>query len=422
MIKNRFIFNEVEYNIYSENNKVVVLLWPRQVWKTTIMKYFVSELENKMQKVLFLDLDIYKNYEKVESYNKFINYLKINWYNENDKNYYYVFLDEFQKYKDFTKVLKNIYDNNLNIKIIVSWSSSLTIKNNVSESLAWRKRIINIYPLKFKEFLLFKNEQKLYDNYENISNLKWKWLYNSLENYYVLLYEFMIFGWYPAVVLEDDYKEKQKVLADIFDLFIRKDLWEYLKIDKIKIVKDILKFIAINNWWKIRYQEIAEISNVSMHTIKNYIEILKELFLFIELKPYYTNKNLEIVKMPKIYFIDNWVRNYFIKNFIELDLRQDKWELFEWFVLWEFIKMWVDIESIKYWNDKNKREVDLIIDNISKIIPYEIKFKKIIKSKDLLWLKAFTEKYNVKGNLINLDINSETEIYNFLLSFDLWNI
>jgi len=419
MIKNRFIFSEVEHNIYSENNKVVVLLWPRQVWKTTIMKYFVSELEKKMEKVMFLDLDIYKNYEKVENYNKFINYLKINWYDEVDDNYYYVFLDEFQKYKDFTKVLKNIYDNNSNIKIIVSWSSSLTIKNNVSESLAWRKRIINIYPLKFKEFLLFKNEQKLYDNYENISKLKWKWLYSSLENYYVLLYEFMIFGWYPAVVLEDNYVEKQKILADIFDLFIRKDLWEYLKIDKIKVVKDILKFIAINNWWKIRYQEIAEISNVSMHTIKNYIEILKELFLFIELKPYYTNKNLEIVKMPKIYFIDNWVRNYFIKNFIELDLRQDKWELFEWFVLWEFIKIWVDVDSIKYWNDKNKREVDVIIDNISEIIPYEIKFKKIIKSKDLLWLKVFTKKYNVKWNLINLDINSKTETYNFLLSFNL---
>jgi len=42
-----------------------------------------------------------------------------------------------------------------------------------------------------------------------------------------------------------------------------------------------------------------------MYTIKNYIELLKELFVFVELKPYFTNKNLEIVKIPKIYFIDN---------------------------------------------------------------------------------------------------------------------
>lgn len=240
-----------------------------------------------------------------------------------------------------------------------------------------------------------------------------------MKNYYYLLYEFMIFGWYPAVVLENDFLEKQKILGDIFDLFIKKDLWEYLKIDTIKIVKDILKYIAINNWWKLKYQSLAELSNTSMHNIKNYIEILKELFIFIELKPYFTNKNLELVKIPKIYFIDNWVRNYFIKNFINLDLRQDSWELFEWFILWEFVKSGIDLESIKYWNDKNKREVDIVIDNISEITPYEIKFKKIIKSKDLIWLKAFWKEYNKKWNLINLNINEEKEEINFKLPFNL---
>jgi len=417
MIKDRLIFKEVEKNIFSDNNKVIVLLWPRQVWKTTVMKYFYDKLQNKNTKNVFLDLDIYENYEKVENYDKFINYLKINWYKNNDKNYFYVFLDEFQKYKDFTKVMKNVYDNNLNIKIIASWSSSLTIKNNVSESLAWRKRIINIFPLNFEEFLIFKDENDLYKNYKNIINLIWKNLFGSLKNYYFLLNEFMIFWWYPAVVLENDYNEKQKILWDIFDMFIRKDLWEYLKIDKIKIVKDILRYIAINNWWKIRYQEIAEISNVSMYTIKNYIELLKELFVFVELKPYFTNKNLEIVKIPKIYFIDNWVRNYFIKNFVKLELRQDAWELFEWFILWEFIKSWQDLDSLKYWNDKNKREVDIIIDNISNISSFEIKYKKRIKSNDLVWLKAFKETYNVKWNLINLDINDSNNDYNFMLPF-----
>jgi predicted AAA+ superfamily ATPase len=274
-------------------------------------------------------------------------------------------------------------------------------------------------PLNFEEFLLFKKEDNLYKNYKNLIKLKWDKLFNSLKDYYSLLYEFMIFGWYPAVVLEENIVEKQNILWDIFDLFIKKDLWEYLNIDKVKIVKDILKYISINNWWKIKFQNIAEITNSSIHTIKNYIEILKELFIFIELKPYFTNKNLELVKIPKIYFIDNWVRNYFIKNFIELSLRQDKWELFEWFIIWEFIKSWIDFESIKYWNDKNKREVDIIIDNISEIIPYEIKFKNQIKSTDLIWLKAFKKEYNKKWNLINLDINSKTDEFNFILPFNL---
>ena len=72
----------------------------------------------------------------------------MNWYSKEQENYFYIFLDEFQKYKDFTKILKNIYDNNSNIKIIASGSSSLTIKNNIQESLAWRKRIIYFYRIK----------------------------------------------------------------------------------------------------------------------------------------------------------------------------------------------------------------------------------------------------------------------------------
>jgi len=422
MIEKRLVFSDVEKNIYSQNNKVLILLWPRQVWKTTIMKYFQKKLEQNWEKSIYLDLDVYENFEKINSYEKFINFLTINWYSKEQENYFYIFLDEFQKYKDFTKILKNIYDNNSNIKIIASGSSSLTIKNNIQESLAWRKRIINIFPLNFEEFLLFKKEFELHKNYKNLKNLSWKDLFDSLKSYYNFLYEFMVFGGYPAVVLENDLQEKQNILWNIFDLFIKKDLWEYLKIDKIKIVKDILKYIAINNWWKIKYQNIAEISNTSIHTIKNYIEILKELFIFVELKPYFTNKNLELVKTPKIYFIDNWVKNYFIKNFVELDLRQDSWKLFEWFIISEFIKTGVDLESLKYWNDKNKREVDLIIDNISNISAYEIKFKKNIKAKDLSWLKAFSDIYNIEWNLINLDIQEKTENFNFILWFNVLKI
>jgi predicted AAA+ superfamily ATPase len=115
----------------------------------------------------------------------------------------------------------------------------------------------------------------------------------------------MTFGGYPAVVLENDIQEKQKILGDIFDLFIKKDLGEYLKVEKVRIVSDILRYLAVNNGNKIKYDEIAQSANIALQTVKNYLQILKELFILVELKPYFTNKNLELVKMPKRYFIDN---------------------------------------------------------------------------------------------------------------------
>ena len=91
------------------------------------------------------------------------------------------------------------------------------------------------------------------------------------------------------------------------------------------------------------------------------------------------------------------IRNYFIKNFLEdINLRIDKWELFEWVVLQELVKKWV--KEIKYRRTKTKIEVDFVIDNVLNVDIIEAKFKDNIKSKDFYWLKRFKEIYQ---NLVN---------------------
>jgi predicted AAA+ superfamily ATPase len=231
------------------------------------------------------------------------------------------------------------------------------------------------------------------------------------------LEEFLLFGGYPAVVLEQKREEKQKILGDIFDLFIKKDLGEYLKIEKVKTMSDILKFLAVNNGNKIKYDEIAKIVNVSLPTVKNYLQILKELFILVELKPYFTNKNLELVKIPKIYFLDNGVRNYFIKNFVEPELRQDKGNLFEGFFIGELLKKGVEPELIKYRNDKNQREVDVVLDNIDHLEAYELKYKKNLNSNDFIGIKAFSEEYKAILHLVNLDRQEKKMEIDFILPF-----
>ncbi|MDR0608289.1 MAG: AAA family ATPase [Candidatus Peribacteria bacterium] len=137
-----------------------------------MMKHFFNLLREKKEKAVFLDIDIYENYEKIATYDKFINFLLLNGYEKTSKSVFYVFLDEFQKYADFTNILKNVYDNHENIKVIASGSSSLTIKNAIQETLAGRKRIINIFPLNFEEFLLFKGEDEVLKNLPNSKKLK----------------------------------------------------------------------------------------------------------------------------------------------------------------------------------------------------------------------------------------------------------
>jgi hypothetical protein len=73
------------------------------------------------------------------------------------------------------------------------------------------------------------------------------------------------------------------------------------------------------------------------------------------------------------------------------------------------LKKGVDAELIKYWNDKNQREVDIIIDRIERLQVYELKYKKSLNSDDLTGVKAFEKVYATDLKLVNLDVQEERD-------------
>jgi len=414
MVLTRKIFENLKEQ--AKDRKISLLIGARQVGKTTLLKELFNQLSVK-NKCIFLDLDILSNYEKVSSFENLLNTIKLNGYEEKQKEFFYIFLDEFQKYSPLARIMKNVYDNLPNVKIYASGSSSLTIKNQVQESLAGRKTINELFPLSFEEFLFFKKEENLVNNLKNIKKLKGDNLLGSLKEYRNLLEEFMVFGGFPEVVIKSSKEEKIQALSSIFDLYIRKDLVEYLNIDRILNVKRLIEFLAVKNGQKIKYEEISKVSSLNFNEIKKYIEVLSETYFIKEIRPFFTNKNKEIVKIPKIYFIDNGVRNYFINNFNQIKLRDDGGFLFEGFVLSELIK--TGIENIWFWNDKNLEEVDFILKKEGNIIPIEIKFKEDLKSTDFSGLNVFLDSYKQvkKAYLINLNQQKKEKKISLMLPY-----
>jgi hypothetical protein len=400
-----------------KDKKVSLLIGARQVGKTTILKALHKEL-SAGSKAVFLDLDIYSNYERVNTFENFVNTLKLNGYDENQSELFYVFLDEFQRYPGLTLIIKNIYDNFDNIKIYASGSSSIKIKNEIQESLAGRKRTNNIYPLSFEEFLWFKEDEDAIQHLHNIRELKGKQLKQPTSKLLVYLTEFMVSGGYPEVVLEND---KAGVLESIFDLYVKKDLLEYLDVSKISLAKRLIEYLAINNGQKIKYNDIGQVCSLRYKDVLDYVELLKETYLIIDLRPFFSNKNSELVKIPKIYFMDNGVRNYFINNFNPVNMRNDSGFLFEGFVLSELLKSGIKTDVIKFWQDKNKHEVDIVLDFIRKQIPIEIKYKENLKHEDFLGLKAFCAMYPKTHTpfLINLNRQEQDKKYELILPYDL---
>ena len=396
MIKPRKIFQQLL--VEKDSKKISILIGPRQVGKTTLLKEIYKTTGG-----VFLNIDNLSDYEKASSYQNLLNSLKIQGYKENQKGFFYVFMDEFQKYGDLSIVMKNIYDQHDNIKIFASGSSSLLIKNNIQESLAGRKRILYIYPLDFEEFLLFKERSDLVEQIKNLKTIKKvKECSKLLPEVFLYWEEFVIFGGYPEVALCSKDQKKQ-ALANIFDLYLKKDLVDFLDVQALPSAQQLVRQLAINNGCLANYSQYGARTGLDGKLVKNYIKILQETFLIMVLKPYFINKNKEISKAPKIYFLDNGVRNYFYNNFNNLNLRNDTGFLFEGFYLGELIKNGEDLENIKYFRSKNGVEVDLILDRVSEIVPIELKCKDQIKLRDFQGLLNFMNEYKIKESyLVNI--------------------
>ncbi len=417
MYKNRHVYPLLVRQ--KNNGKITILIGARQVGKTTLLRRLYDQF-NDDHLCLFLDLDIYSHYEQVSSYENLINTLILNGYQTEQPELFVLFLDEFQRYADISRVLKSVYDHHPNIKIYTSGSSSLAINEQIQESLAGRKRVLRIYPLNFKEYLHFCNRDDLCEKMSKLSAVQTDNLDILLPDLFEELYRFLIYGGYPEVTQAEG-REKKEVLASIFDLYVKKDLVDFLKVDRIRHAKTLIRYLAVNNGQETSFSQLAQVAAIDEKTAKNYVEILMETFIVSVHSPWFTNRNKELVKTPKIYFLDNGARNFFINNFNPLDIRADSSFLFEGYVISELIKSGMMPEQIKFWRTKNRQEVDLILNDGGELKPVEIKYKKHLKSTDYKGLKSYRKAYpNCHHSyLVNLSSNSMTNEVQHLSPFDL---
>jgi predicted AAA+ superfamily ATPase len=393
----RKIYRKLKDNV--DNNKIIILTGSRQVGKTTLMKMLIEDIDKKYA---FLDMDIVFNREHGETLEKFLDFLILNGYQDNDEKFY-IFVDEFQKAPELASIFKNIYDHYPNIKIFASGSSSLLIKKNIKESLAGRKFIFEIYPLDFEEFLIFKQDKKILENYKNIQKLKSKDI-DWPAKFEKLVDEYLRFGGYPEVVLSESEETKKMILTSIFDLYLEKDIMSFSGIENISAFKKLVEVLAVNNGQILNYNALSRLLGLHNKTVRSYIRLLEETYLIKTIKPYHTNKNKEIKKSPKIYFIDLGVRNYFVNNFNGINKRADKGQIWETYILGEFLKN--NYKQIKFWRTRQGQEVDFIIEE-NGIIPLEVKYKTKGKHDDYANLVKFLDTYNLQKAYIVSDNRNE---------------
>lgn len=370
-----YIKREIEDKVIGslESNKAIFILGARQVGKTTLLQ----QLKNVVgeENSLYYDIEFPDN---LELFSGTIENILSRWRFErkNPGSRCYVFLDEIQYINDFSKKVKLLTDHYADeFKLIMTGSSSAMIRYQFKESLVGRKEIYILYPLNFREFCYFKGEEKiarLVCSGEEVSPTHPLLLISS--HIEMLMSEFITFGGFPEVVLSNSSEKKITLLNEIVSSYIIKDIKNLFQIEKIEQVNRLIRCLAENTGKEMNISELAKDVGLHRETLQKYLNILEDSFIIGILRPFYSNLNKELRKMPKAYLLDTGLRNMLVKNFTLLSKRQDKGELVENAFFNRLYYSKNAATTIHYWKTKAGQEIDFIKRENDLITAYEVKY------------------------------------------------
>lgn len=271
------------------------LIGPRRVGKSVILKQLLVNLIE--QKNIEPTQILYWEFSPSDTQNDLKELL--NEYFETikkPKTLSYLLLDEIQYIKNWEEVIKLIYDQKSDVKIVLTGSLSLSFKRRMQESLAGRFLPCYIYQLDFREYLDFTDNPVL-DKLEEKSLV----LQNQLALH--LQPEFNYFlksGRYPAT-LKLSPTQTREYIASIEYQTISQDTLNYFNIEKINVFQSIFNYYKINSGNEVSFQKLASIiGHTSSETIAKYTDIL-ELLRLIYIVPNSDNPLKAVNSNKKIY-------------------------------------------------------------------------------------------------------------------------
>jgi predicted AAA+ superfamily ATPase len=369
-----------------DRKEFTILTGARQTGKTTLLRQLEIFCKEKHTPAAFINLE---NKSILMELNKsplnILNFLPV------AEKRIVVFIDEIQYLEDPSNFLKLLYDEYAEkIKIVATGSSAFYIDKTFKDSLSGRKKIFQLYTCSFDEYLKMSNKDDLYEELNRIQlnstakTLRIEILQQEWNNY-------LIYGGYPAVVTESNHKEKIACLKEIRDSFVKRDILES-GVQNENVFYNLFRIIAGQTGNLMNTNELSRILNAKNETISNYLYILQKCFHIALLRPFYKNLRKELTKMPKVFLLDNGLRNCLINNFENPSFRMDKGALWEN----QYFRLLVekyDIQDISFWRTTEENEVDFVMNPITNPYAVEVKYNKntIKESKYKIFRETYPE-------------------------------
>jgi len=339
-----------------EKEKLVVIIGPRRVGKTTIIQQLIAENIAQNAYVLADQLPKrdFKTADELVDYLLFTGVL-----NTGHKR---IFIDEAHYLQNLGIILKNFFDEN-KYQLVVTGSDSFSIYNHLGNELVGRKATFYLYPFDFEDYLFAKGKDV---HTLDLSNLAYDVVHNELNDY-------LEWGGYPEVVMAKTREEKINCQTKIFQTYLDEDVKLLLNRQDYFAFESVLEYLAKNVGSILVWENMKKNLRLSLTSLKKIKEVLDHSFITYHVLPFPLNKANEIKKHQKTYFIDNGLLNYVLRK----KMISNSGKSGENFVLTQLLKSKKTTIDLFFWQRKGGFEIDFVLYDFlnKKLIPIEVKSK-----------------------------------------------
>jgi len=340
----------------SERFPAVLVTGPRQVGKTTMLREIADDGRTyvTLDNPLIRDLAINEPGLFLERYEP------------------PVIIDEIQYAPNLMEYIKMYVDEHKNMgDIWMTGSQMFHLMKNVSESLAGRVGILKMQGFSASELDGYEESPFLIDAKTLLEKAKQRDP-KSLKEIYSRIFK----GQMPGVYARDI--EPEIFYSSYVNTYIQRDIRELTQVADEMLFLKFLTATAARTSQMLNLSDIARDIGITTPTAKQWLSILITSGIVVLVEPFYNNLLKRVIKAPNLYFIDTGLCSYLTRwnNPESLEVGNMSGAIFETYVISEIIKSYQNKginPPISYYRDKDKREIDLIIEQNENLYPIEIK-------------------------------------------------
>lgn len=372
-MSNKYIHRTIETKLDEMygNFPSILVTGSRQSGKSTVLQYITNNKGEKISEVSLDDIN-----ERIMAIEDPENFLRTHGvpliidefqYAPNLLSYIKITIDEARKNEMFGdgKEVGTLY--------YLTGSQIFETMENITESLAGRVGIIDLYPLSTRE--IYDSPEEIFIPDINILKNKQPLKYEYLNNVFDRIFR----GSYPEL-----HKNNKVSLEAFFSSYLR----TYIERDVRKIVNiqdepKFMKFIssmAARTGQEFNASDIAKDVGIDSETVSKWTGILSNTYIIFLLQPHMNNNVGRIIKRPKIYFMDTGLACYLTGYVSSETLQRSSYsgQIFETYIVSEIVKSYTNHQRdprkhLYYYRDNNGKEIDLLVIHEDNIYPVEIK-------------------------------------------------